>query len=159
MRTVFALVIRTASQNPSLSGFVNTSFHVWHPSVVLYSRDKSPLPLDITIAVFASNACTPRKSRCSAPGGTAHACHRYPPSSVRSTVPFVPEAHATPEPTLSMPRKSAAVPELSISHCARAILQTAKKRNAIKYACRLITNSVGLKGNVQVSGDQRSREG
>ena len=44
-------------------------------------------------------ARVPWRSRCSAPGGTVHDCQTYPPSSVRSTVPLVPEAHATPSPT------------------------------------------------------------
>src|SRR5271165_1017088 len=87
------------SQNPSLSGFVYSSFQLEHPSVVLYSRDRSPGPDDITIAVLASHAQTPRKSSFSALGGIAQLCHMYPLSSVRRTVPFVPLAHATPPPT------------------------------------------------------------
>src|SRR5580700_187787 len=75
----------TASQNPSFSGFVNSSFQLEHPSTVLYSRDASPGPLAITIAVLSSHAQMPRKSSFSAPGGIAHDCHSYPPSSVRKT--------------------------------------------------------------------------
>src|ERR1700739_4734845 len=60
----------------------------------------------------------PRKSSFSPPGGTVDGWHTYAPSSGRSTVPLVPEAHATPPPTLSMPRRSAVVFEVSSVHCA-----------------------------------------
>ena len=109
-----------ASKNPSASGFVNTSFHVRQPSVVLYTRLRSPLPLLITSAVCPSKACTPRKSSFSAPGGTAHPCHTNPLSSVRSTVPFVPLAQATPLPGLAMPRRLAVVVESCKVNCALA---------------------------------------
>ena len=68
----------------------------------------------------ASKAWMPRKSRCSAPGGTEQRCQRKPSSSVRTTVPLVPEAQATPLPTLSMPRRSAVVGGVAMSNWARA---------------------------------------
>ena len=69
----------SASQKPSASGFIKTNFQVTHPSTVLYNRDRSPFPLDITIAVIPSNPCTPRKSSLSPPSGTAHFCQLIPP--------------------------------------------------------------------------------
>ncbi len=127
----------TASQNPSLSGFVNSSFQLEQPSVVLYSRDWSPGPLDITIAVWLSHAQTPRKSSLSAPGGIAHDCHSYPPSSVRRTVPLVPLAQATPPPTAWIPRSPAPVPLCSSTHgpevcpvvCPKSAPQKARRKD------------------------------
>src|SRR5579859_595773 len=70
--------------------------------------------------MLAVKAWTARKSRCSAPGGTEQVCHRYPPSSVRRMVPFVPEAQATPPPAEEIPRRSAVLFEFRICHWADA---------------------------------------
>ena len=48
-------------------------------------------------------------------------CQTYPPSSVRRTVPLVPEAQATPLPTLWIPRRSAVVLEVCIVNWAWAV--------------------------------------
>jgi len=93
------------------------SFHVLHPSLVLYSLLFSPVPEAITIAVFASHACTPRKSSVApsvAASGTAHFSQCAPPSVVFSTVPPVPLAQATVPSTESMPRRPAVVPDSCI---------------------------------------------
>ena len=49
------------------------------------------MPEDMTMAVEASKAWMPRKSRCSALGGVAQRCQWLPSSVVRRTVPSVPE--------------------------------------------------------------------
>lgn len=126
-----------ASQKPlGESGFVNARLHVRHPSTVLYSRLLSPGPLAITIAVCASQACTPRKSSVApsfAASGTAHFVQCAPPSIVRRTVPPVPLAQATVPSTESIPRSPAVVPESCICHtgCAgwpKAIAETAHSK-------------------------------
>ncbi len=110
-----------ASQNPSLSPFSKRTTHVLHPSVVLYNRLFSPGPEAITIAVIASQACTPRKSSVApslAASGVEHCVQCAPPSRVLSTVPPVPLAQATVPSTEKIPRRPAVVPE-------RCICQTA----------------------------------
>jgi len=89
------------------------------PSVVLYSRLFSPGPEAITIAVSASHAWTPRKSRVApsvAASGIAQAVQCRPPSVVLSTVPPVPLAQATVPSTESIPRRLAVVPDSCICH-------------------------------------------
>jgi len=113
----------SASQKPSLSGLMKINFHVWHPSVVLYSRLISPGPLAITIAVSASQACTPRKSSVApsfVASGTAHFVQCTPPSMVLNTVPSVPLAHATVPSTEKIPRNPAVVLDSCICHTAAA---------------------------------------
>src|SRR5579875_3899460 len=63
----------------------------------------------MTMAVLLSKAWMGRKWRGSGWGGMAQGCQTKPASSVRRTVPLVPEAQATPPPTLSIPRRSAVV--------------------------------------------------
>ena len=65
-----------ASQKPSGSGLVKMRVQLLHPSVVSYRREEFPLPVDMTIAVFSSNAWIPRKSRSWASRGVTQSCQR-----------------------------------------------------------------------------------
>jgi len=98
-----------------------------------------PLPAGMTMAALASNPWMPRKSSRSAPGGTVQGCHSNPPSSVRRTVPLLPEAQAMPLPTLEIPRRSAVVVESSICHWAWADAAISARKNT----SHLIPNSLG----------------
>ncbi len=69
------------------------------------------------MAVEASKAWMPRKSRWSASGGVV-ACQWAPSSVVRRTVPSEPEAQAMPFEREWMPRRSAVVGAGWICHCA-----------------------------------------
>ena len=93
------------------------------------------------MAVEASKAWMPRKSRCSALGGVAQRCQSLPSLVVRRTVPSVPEAQAIPLPTLWMPRRSAVVWDASMSHWA-CVLLNAANRNVSKNARRCIRSSL-----------------
>src|SRR5579863_37781 len=86
----------------------------------------------MTIAVLASKAWMPRKSSFSAPGGMEQDCQTYPLSSVRKIVPLVPEAHATPLPTLWMPRRSAVVLEVWSVHWVWPDVVAARSARSVK---------------------------
>jgi hypothetical protein len=72
-------------------------------------RDASPGPMLSTNAVRASMASMSRKSSCPE-SGIVRRCHVAPPSSVRSTVPFAPLAHATRSLTALIPRSRSVTP-------------------------------------------------
>src|SRR6266404_2203700 len=73
-------------------------------------------------AMFASTACTSRKSSCAAPGTTAD-CHVAPPSVVRAYVPPLPLAQTIIGLTALTPRNRAVVPLCCGVHCARPAVQ------------------------------------
>src|SRR5690242_19761851 len=84
-------------------------------------RELLPFPMDSRYAVFASTACTSRKSSFSAPA-TVPGCHVTPPSVVRRKVPPVPLAHTTLALTTLTPRRLALVFDVCGFHCASAVL-------------------------------------
>jgi hypothetical protein len=106
-RYLICVTIYLEYTKPSGSVFFNIGVHVSHPSVVLYSRLFSPGPLAITIAVPASQACTPRKSNVPpslAPSAT------QPSSALRSNSVtlqiaqnYRPEAHTRIMPPSQLP--------------------------------------------------------
>src|SRR5271163_2688539 len=123
--------------------------------MVLYRRERSPGPEDITTAVLASQAQMPRKSSFSAPGGMAQDCHMYPPSSVRRMVPLAPLAHATPLPTAWMPRRPALVVEFWNSQGVVAIFWLGcSARSAVTRQTRLTNRRYPVRlGEVRVAID------
>src|SRR5947209_11318785 len=102
-----------ASKNTPFCDVENTSFQVLQPSVVLksFAWPFSPGPEDITTASLLDQAWTPRKSSDADPFGEAHFIQCLPVSTVRSTVPPDPEAHAAWSDTAEIPRSEASVPE------------------------------------------------
>src|SRR6266404_2937272 len=100
---------QNAMQSKKAFGFVlvNCTDQCSPASLVLKMRDASPGPAASRYAMFASTACTSRKSSASAPG-TAAAC-QVAPSVVRRNVPFVPLAQTTFSLTTLSPRRPAVV--------------------------------------------------
>lgn len=84
------------------------------------------------MAVLASKAWMPRKSRLSACGGVAQVCQVTPSSVVRRTVPLVPLAQAIPLPMEWIPRRLAVVWESWICHWAVAVVVRARSRTAAR---------------------------
>src|SRR6185312_16830399 len=86
-------------------------------------------------------------------GGVAQRVHDLPASSVRRTVPLLPLAQAIPLPTLSMPRRSAAV-EVGLTICHWADAGSAASKNA-NESTRSMGNDTGSR--FMVFGSRKKR--
>jgi hypothetical protein len=102
-------------------------------------------------AVVADTPCTSRKSSESLPGGGVIRVHRRPPSVVRSTVPALPLAHATPSFTALTPRRLAVLPLGCNRHGACAV--TGPARRTLSASTTVEFGKVALGRRKKLCGD------
>jgi hypothetical protein len=88
---------------------VKVCVQLWPPSEVTYTRESVPGPIERITAFCASKASMSRNCNAEVPGGGTF-CHVAPRSTVRSTVPRLPLAHATSALTAERPRNPAVEP-------------------------------------------------